>query len=118
LDLPVLGGMQLLVNAGHPTVAAAITTGAEMEGARYIRDAMKFDVARALVAGALTNHEFDLESDYEEESIGAALQRLVRVAFPRRQIDELRIRHARSPSDLEADLQAFLGLFHSTPSGT
>jgi hypothetical protein len=116
MSLPVLGGMQLLVNAGHPVVSSAVTTGAEFEGARYVRDAMKLDIARTLIAGALSSSDFSLDVTYEEDSIGAALQGLVRIVFPKRGIDELRIRQNRNPADIEADLQAFLGLFYQPDS--
>lgn len=112
LSLPVMGGMQLYVNLAHEVVAEAITTGTNVDGARFVRDAMKLDIARNMIAAALTNDDFDLDRTYEEDSIGAALQGLIRLAFPKQTLSSLRFRYGGRPAEVEADLQAFLGFLH------
>ena len=118
LHAPLLNGVQLFVNDAHPIVAQAVTTGSELEGAQYIRDALKLDVARTLIAGALTNPDFDFDTDFEEDMVGAVLQRLLRSVFPRRNLNELRYQQTSTPGDIEASVAStYLGSFSSSAAG-
>ena len=53
LEVPVLGGLRLLVNSGHDTLPDLLRSGMRDPRTHAVRSFVMFDVARALVTGAL-----------------------------------------------------------------
>ena len=78
-----------------------------------IRETLRFDIARQLVSGTLSNGDFLADPDgFPPESVGATVRRLCRgVLFPYSTLDELAVRVKREPARFDADLQAAVSLF-------
>lgn len=112
LEAPVLGELRLLLNSSNETFADAVRSGAADPRSVAIRSYVMFDVARALVDGALGNDRFvDNPEAYEEDSIGRMLFELLGKCWPGVPIKTLASRRLEEPARLEADLQAHLCLF-------
>lgn len=111
LELPVLGGLRLVVNASHEELVDAIRSGTGDVRARLVRSFVTFDVARALVSGALNNDRFvgDPEA-YDEGTVGRMLFDLLTAAWPGIPIGALRARGIADPARLDAELQSHLGV--------
>ena len=114
LSLPALGSVRLYLNQSHPANAALTSLDAGAPGPT-LRDALRYDIARALIRGALANEAFVQGSEvYEPGSIGDALRRLCsHVLFPYQSLEGLASRIERDPSRFDADLQAALGIFRA-----
>jgi hypothetical protein len=112
LEAPVLGDLRLLVNSHDETLLGALRSGAADANSTIIRSFVMFDVARALVQGALGNDRFveDPES-FDSGSIGRMLFELLLMCWPGVPMKTLASRRFEDPARLEADLQAQLQLF-------
>jgi hypothetical protein len=111
LEAPVLGGLRLLVNSSEEALLSALRSGSADSRANVIRRFITFDVARALVHGALANDRFvaDPES-FDEGSIGRMLFDLLAMTWPGMPVKALLARHLEDPSRLDAELQAHVGV--------
>ncbi len=106
----VLGGMRLFINAQTERVARAVSATDPV--ATVITEAIQFDVARTLILAVLDNDEFVGHAEtYGEESIGAAMRRLLNTLFPFDSLDGLQQQRRRTPGRFECMLQARLHLF-------
>lgn len=112
LSRPVLGAMCLYINDDHPA-RRALTDDSDRHD---LLAALRLDIARQMLDGALDNPDFDCESAHEDESLGAALAQLQRLVFPDTSTDDVReLRRARR-SSYETRIQAVIGL--ATGGGT
>lgn len=112
LDVPVLGGLRLLVNSGHPSIPDMLRSGSSDTRAAALRSFVTFDVARSLIAGALRNDRFaeDPES-FEEGSIGRMIFELITLCWPGRPISSMRTRINEDAALVSAEIQARFGIF-------
>jgi hypothetical protein len=111
LELPVLGGMRLLVNANHEDLMESLRSGSQDPRSPVVRSFVTLDVARTLVHGALNNERFveDPES-FEAGSIGRLLFELLTMCWPTVPVAALVRRLQDDPTRLDAELQAHLGV--------
>lgn len=110
LDQPVLGAMRLLVNSRNPIAVEAVGDALAPESAA-VASAIRFDVTRALVHGALRNEEFVKgPREFEPETIGRMLSDLLDRYWPGDAPAVLAARLADTPHRLESELQAAAGL--------
>ena len=110
LDQPVLGAMRLLVNSGVQRVVEAISGSDDAEN-RSIASMVRFDLARSLVHGALSEEEFVQGTrEFEADSVGRMLTNLLDRYWPGVAPEVLARRLAETPHRLESDLQARTGL--------
>jgi len=109
-DQIVLGTLRLYINAGHEKVRRAASEQDEASSA--IRESIRFDVARTMIAAALTNEGFILDpSAYSEGTVGAAVSRLLTTLFPNETLEALRNTSQQYPHLFECQLQHNLRLF-------
>ncbi len=112
LEGPVLGAVRLLVNAADQSLLEALRSGSRDARASLVRSFVMFDVARALVHGALANDRFvgDPEA-FDEGSVGRMLFELLSACWPGVPISALRGRMLDDPARLDAEIQAHVGVF-------
>jgi hypothetical protein len=110
LESSTLGNVRLLLNREHPVVARSIEAESESGEGYAVRSALKHDIARQLLNGALENEDFDPAADYGPGTLGAALKALLNRLFPGESLASLRGFRATAPSDFEARLQAAVDL--------
>jgi hypothetical protein len=109
LHQTVLGDTRLYINAGHKRVQRAIS-GNQSED-YGIREAVRLDVARILIMGALNSEEFVENPDvYAQGSVGAAIRTLLRLYFPDMPLTQLRD-NSKHPQSFEPKLQDRLKAF-------
>jgi hypothetical protein len=109
-----LGGLRLFVNTRHEQVKLAITSTTPDPSAQLISSAIRFDIGRMMIVGALQNDDFVKNSDSydkEEGSIGLAIKRLLQTVFPNEAFSALCHRCTNEPFKFECELQGKLGLF-------
>lgn len=110
LEQPILGAMRLLVNSGAPRVVEAISGTSDAENAS-IASMVRFDVARSLVHGALSEEEFvQGVREFEADSVGRMLANLLDRYWPGVAPEVLAKRLVETPHRLESDLQVKTGL--------
>ena len=113
LTVPVSLALRLLINGAHEKVVLA-AKGDNSPESGLIRSALYTDVARQLIMGALACDEFsDPGASFDDGSIGAVLQRLIRVHFPGQSAVSLRSHLDLDPNSLEAQIQSRTRLFWS-----
>ncbi len=84
--MPVTQGLMLYVNSGRLEVLDAVTKNDPLT-----LSSMSVDVARQLLASAVTDDEFDLDySLYPENSVGHAICGLMLTCFPDMEKDMLK----------------------------
>lgn len=111
LDLPVLGAMRLYLNQDHEVIARAVAEPTDPRS-QVIMASIQFDVARQLIRGALCNPEFvQRDTPYEKETVGRAIQRLLKSRFKGQTPAELRNELDADPDRFDAVLQDKVGLF-------
>ena len=69
---------------------------------------IRYDVARQLLQYALRREDFNLDDDYEPDSVGQVLKQFV--ALLAQPLEALKMRLAEDPGELEAEFQAVTGL--------
>jgi hypothetical protein len=112
LDDPVLASTRLLVNSANQTFLDALRSGSADAGARLIRSCVTFDVARSLIHGALRSQKFVAEPEsFEDGSVGRMLLDLLTACWPGIPVDALVSRETEDPSRLDAEIQAYIGIF-------
>jgi hypothetical protein len=111
LEIPVLGGLRLLVNSGHDTLPDLLRSGSADPRTRAVRAFVMFDVARGLVTGALRNDRFvENPEAFEEGSIGRMLSDLLATCWPGMPASTLRARSVDEAPRFNAELQARFGV--------
>ncbi|MGH1342095.1 MAG: hypothetical protein ACRBN8_11115 [Nannocystales bacterium] len=106
LDCSTLGAVRVLVNQRHERVAALLRERPPSAEALVLWDALRLDVARQLMTGALANDVFMANPNaFGDGTLGATIRRMFVVHFPR---ESLRALAATSPSIFETSLQASL----------
>jgi hypothetical protein len=114
LDLPFLGSVRLFINAAHPRVVHAVSGEASTGEAAAIRSAIYFDVARALVLGALGNEEFiERNGDYADGCCGKVVYALIQMLFPGDSVEGLATAASQRADHFNSDLQGRLRVFWS-----
>lgn len=80
LHSTVSGGLRLYINSRHERVARAVS---EAQPSDFdLREAIRYDIARSLIYGALSNDEFVQDPKvYEADTIGSATRTLLDVYF-------------------------------------
>ena len=110
LDQPVLGAMRLLVNAGVSAVVGAVSAEGDA-GSEVIASMIRFDVARCLVHGALSEEGFAAgEREFEPDTVGRMLKELIERYWPGVAPEILVRRLSDTPHRIESELQARTGL--------
>jgi hypothetical protein len=110
LDQPVLGAMRLLVNSRNPVVVEAVGDAQAPESAA-VASAIRFDVTRALVHGALGNEDFVTgPREFEPDTVGRVLCDLLDRYWPGIEPAALALRLTQTPHRLESELQTATGL--------
>jgi len=111
LDQPVLGALRLLVNARNDVVVRAVTTGTDDAAGAIVSSAIRYDVARTLVHGALMSEQFEEQrSSFEADSVGRMLSEMLDRYWPGVDTATLAARLRDVPHRLDAELQAGVGL--------
>jgi hypothetical protein len=111
LDVPVLGGLRLLLNSTHPRIIGAVRTGSDDPAAAIVRSLIECDVARHLIRAALDNESFVRAPDaYPDHSVGRMLSDLISTVWPSVPVPSIRARAFQEPARLDADIQAALEL--------
>ena len=83
LEAAAMGAIQLLVNQEHATVAAAVGRASNpTEVDRAVLSTLRSDVFRSMVERALGDEAFSLEMTFEDDTLGAVLQGLLKAFFP------------------------------------
>jgi hypothetical protein len=111
LEVPVMGGMRLLINSSHTTLLETLRSGSSDPRAAAVRSFVMFDVARSLVRGALENEVFleDPES-FTDGSVGRMLADLLTTCWPGVPVTSLHARLRDDSTRLDAELQAHFGV--------
>lgn len=72
---------------------------------------LEYTIAHALITGGLSNDDYlDSPDQFPEGSVGAAVRRLLRVAFPQRNPREIASLLKAQPDRFDSDLQGGLRL--------
>lgn len=109
LHQTISGEVRLFINARHERVVRAVSENLSEDYG--IREAVRFDLARTLIYGALANPEFVEEPDvYGQGTIGTAVRNMLRLYFPEVPFTQL---HANSqmPQSFDPKLQDRLRAF-------
>ncbi|MEU1550703.1 hypothetical protein [Nocardia sp. NPDC005745] len=112
LDAATMGSLLLLVNEKKTVVTEALqrASSPRIED-RIALSALYADVARTMVDHALRLSEFDDDSHYVDETLGATLQELFGRLFPGRSITDIRLAAQESPNLFASELQAAVKIF-------
>lgn len=112
LEQPFLGSVRLLINAAHPRVVHAVSGEVPTAEASAIRSAIYFDVARALVLGALASEDFiERDGDYADGSCGKVVYTMIQMLFPGDGIGGLATAAGQRADHFNSDLQGRLRVF-------
>ncbi|MFJ9536428.1 hypothetical protein ACIRPX_04105 [Streptomyces sp. NPDC101225] len=112
LESATMGSLLLLVNEKNTVTATAFeNAGKPRPVDRIVLSAVYADAARLMVEHALSNDDFDEDSDYPEGSLGATMLSLFTQLFPGQPIADVRLRQRQSPALFGSDLQAAVKIF-------
>lgn len=112
LHAATMGSLLLCVNEGNKAACAAFKNAARPSPVdTAIISATYADVARTLIEHALTNAEFDEETDFPDDSLGAMLQSLIQTRFPDTPFSEIRQQRDNSPALFSSSIQASVRIF-------
>ncbi|BDT96625.1 hypothetical protein IFM12275_66010 [Nocardia sputorum] len=112
LDAATMGSLLLLVNEKKTVVTEALQRASSPRTEDKIAlSALYADVARTMVDHALRLSDFDDDSHYIDETLGATLQELVGRLFPGRSITDVRLAAQESPNLFASELQAAVKIF-------
>jgi hypothetical protein len=110
LDASALGGVRLVLNENHPTMARVLAGDASPE-ANATLSALRWDVARQLVDAALDSNEFvERGGVFEEETLGSMLSAVLALHWPGESPRALRQLRRTEPARFERELQDRAGL--------
>ena len=111
LESPVLGSLRLLVNLGNESLIDALRSGSGDPRAALIRSFLTYDVARALVHGALQDDRFVASAEtFDAGSVGRMLFELIGSCWPGMPVKALAVRRIEDAARLDAELQSYLGI--------
>lgn len=114
LEQPFLGSVRLLINAAHPRVVHAVSGETPNAEALAIRSTIYFDVAKALLRGALANEDFvERDGDYAAGSCGKVVYTMIQMLFPGDSISGLAATAGQRGDHFDSDLQGRLKVFWS-----
>lgn len=109
LEQTVSGEVRLFINSQHQRIVRAVSK--QLPEDYGIREAMRFDLARTLIYGALGNSEFVEEPDnYKYGTIGASIRNMLRLYFPETSFSQLRA-NSLQPQSFDPKLQDRLRVF-------
>ena len=109
LHLSVTAGVRLYINANHDRVKRAVSENLPED--HDIREAIRYDVARSLIYGALKNEEFVKEpNNFIRGTIGYAIISFIKTYFTGYSVNSL-CDIAQHPNDLDHMIQAYLKYF-------
>ncbi|MFI7666551.1 hypothetical protein [Nocardia sp. NPDC049526] len=112
LDAATMGSLLLLVNEKKSVVTEALKgAGSPRVEDKIALSALYADVARTMVDHALRLSEFDDDSHFVDETLGATLQELFGRLFPGRSIVDIRLAAQESPNLFASELQAAVKIF-------
>lgn len=103
------GHIRLYLNSDHPAIRALIDQPDAPQSVT-LQQMIRYDLARQLFTVALHHEDFDDQQTYEDDTLGQVLGDLTGDLFPGRTLQELRGNHRISPGELEAEIQARVGL--------
>lgn len=110
LDLPATASVKLILNEDHPDIRYIVGTERWDDRARAVMSAIHWDVGRNLVDLALNHDEFDMDTEYMDDSIGRSLQILVGAIFGEASPASIRELKIQRPVEYQTTLQAGLRL--------
>lgn len=109
LHQTVLGDVRLYFNAKHERVVQAVSNNKPEDF--DLREAIRFDVARSLIYGALDNDEFLENPDgFEDGSVGSAVRNILHLYFPDMPVSDIQL-DSKQQQTFEPKLQAKLRSF-------
>jgi hypothetical protein len=112
LDSAAMGSLLLLVNERNKTVADAFgRAGKPRPTDALVLSAVYADVARTMVAHALSRDDFVDDMDFGEETLGAMMLDVFRQMFGGRTIKDVRLRMQDNPALMATEMQAAVGVF-------
>lgn len=112
MDSATMGSLLLLINEANALVCSAFKAASNPgEADMAIISAVYADVARTLLEHALSDEDFDLETEYSDGSVGETLQSLISMRFPNRTLSELRNHRTSQPRLFSTEVQASVGIF-------
>jgi hypothetical protein len=117
---PLMGSVRLTINSNNALMVRAVEGRSESEdpAAAAARETLRWDVGCALIRGMLGCDEFvnqDPEEPFEEGSVGAHVDSMIRRLLPSWSILQLRRMLLAEPHRLDAELQSAFGLFRRGP---
>jgi hypothetical protein len=109
LDSPLTACMRLLINGSRAELLASVRSGSPDSRSVLLRRFVTYDVARALVAGALANDRFVATPEtFEEGTLGRMLYELISLCWPGVPVSSLGRRMVEDAPRLESELQGCL----------
>jgi len=109
LHQTVLGDLRLYINSRHERVRCAVSENRPED--HDLRESIRYEIAKSLVQGALSNDDFVENPDqYEPNSIGAVVRNMLQNYFPQISLADLRddIQHSQT---FDPKIQGKLQLF-------
>jgi hypothetical protein len=113
LAAPLHGSLRLYLNSTHSAVVAAFANaGNPRPEDTMVTRAVFTDVARLMVEHALNQDELRSTTEWDENSLGFALQNLLQRYFPYGEdLSAIRAHRIEHPSDFSTELFAKIGVF-------
>jgi len=112
LAAPLHAAIRLYLNRADPVVVGAFARAAAPapEDTAVLR-AVRADVARVMIEHALNQDELRSDGEWEPESLGFALRRLLDRYFPHADLDAVLLQRVEHPGDFSTELFGRLGVF-------
>jgi len=112
LESATMGSLLLLVNERNTVTTTAFeNAGKPRPIDRIVLSAVYADAARIMIEHALSNDDFNEDSDFPDGSLGATMVSLFDRLFPGQLITDIRLRQRQSPALFASDLQAAVKIF-------
>ena len=111
LSAATLGTLRLYINEGHEAVRNATANPNADATAVAIVSALRYDVLRQMIEGALDNEDFDTSTKYPDGTLGSSLRAAVQLAFGGDSAGAIRTVRQNARSEFETSIQAAAGLF-------
>ena len=112
LNESAMGSVRLYINRGNEMLVEAVSQESPDARAEAVWSAVRHEVGRTLIEGALGDLEFLADPEgYEPGSMGASIRQLLRALWPGETPESLAARMRDLPDDWAAELQDRLQLF-------